>query len=630
MVNYKQMKNIESPTKQTRTGGGVLIFLLLVLALSAAVTFAYFTGSFKVKGESTFGNVDVSFSDAEKEITNSNFASVFMPEALVPGAPIDFSELRVKNESNTDIYTLLEFTATITNPDSSQVKTYTSWYNLAGEKVNIANIDKEASKILKGESGQAETLTYQVPIEIDNTYKNGKLKIDITTHAVQGRFGTTVGYEPLYASYLIIKNKNGESITSPVVDLTLVIDNATQTYRVKKNDTLQNAILETNTTANDYNSCGWFDDNEFLEVSELSNAITTNRTVYTKTASPLDTFCFMYNNDSNGEYYSVGGRLINGTTYLPSTTSYDRNDYNTCNPDPNISGDVVFPCRFKNDDGLDLPVTMLHMLTNGSNYGGAFVYCKNLTSVTFSASITKLDGKLFFYNAGPHTSISIHNKITFTSYDTTPFIASNFTEYKVSPNNPVLSTLCDGKLLTNKEKTLVYTPVSAMQDFVFPEGIKTINYACWQLNNYNKHVTFASSIEELESWAFGTCKKLESVTIPRDSCLTTIGSTAFIRNYELRSFYVTSLVNYIGQEAFEDCSKLKVVTIDSPTIYNALTGTDLNTCGGLIQYAETINVLKSVVDDYNNTNTFLNDTTKYTRTTTTIDGYEYYQYKKVA
>ena len=62
----------------------------------------------------------------------------------------------------------------------------------------------------------------------------------------------------------------------------------------------------------------------------------------------------------------------------------------------------------------------------------------------------------------------------------------------------------------------------------------------------------------------------------------------------------------IGNWAFSDCSKLSTVVIESDDIYNTSTGSSAN--GGLLYYATTIKVLKTIVDDPNNTNDYLNST----------------------
>ena len=64
--------------------------------------------------------------------------------------------------------------------------------------------------------------------------------------------------------------------------------------------------------------------------------------------------------------------------------------------------------------------------------------------------------------------------------------------------------------------------------------------------------------------------------------------------------------------AFSGCSNLTTVTIDSAEIYNDLTSN--TSCEYLIENAETIKVLKSVVDNPENINTYLNNESNFTKT----------------
>ena len=80
----------------------------------------------------------------------------------------------------------------------------------------------------------------------------------------------------------------------------------------------------------------------------------------------------------------------------------------------------------------------------------------------------------------------------------------------------------------------------------------------------------------------------------------------------IESIVIPSAITNIASGTFGNCSGLTSVTIESATIYNSLT--DLNACGNLIANATTIKVLKTIVDDVENTNEFLNTSGGYTVT----------------
>lgn len=109
----------------------------------------------------------------------------------------------------------------------------------------------------------------------------------------------------------------------------------------------------------------------------------------------------------------------------------------------------------------------------------------------------------------------------------------------------------------------------------------------------------------------GTSAPLEGLT-----------NSAFYGLDFVESIVIPSTLTTISNGTFENCNNLTTVTIESETIYNALT--DLNTCGDLIANATQIKVLKTIVDDTANINEFLNTTGGYTRTE---DG-NYYIYSK--
>ena len=90
----------------------------------------------------------------------------------------------------------------------------------------------------------------------------------------------------------------------------------------------------------------------------------------------------------------------------------------------------------------------------------------------------------------------------------------------------------------------------------------------------------------------------------------------------LNTITISSAVKTISDGVFEGLDSLTTVIIESEDVYNALT--DINSCGGLISNATNIKVLKSVVDNTNNVNAYLNSSDEYIKS----EEENYYNYSK--
>ena len=109
-------------------------------------------------------------------------------------------------------------------------------------------------------------------------------------------------------------------------------------------------------------------------------------------------------------------------------------------------------------------------------------------------------------------------------------------EIRVSPDNPALAAI-DGVLFGKADKKLIRFPAeSAVTEYAIPEGIEIIG-----------------------DYAFGSCEKLKSITIP--STVTYIGEDAFFADYGLTQMVIPGNVRAIGARAFWCCEFLKTVDI---------------------------------------------------------------------
>ncbi len=153
----------------------------------------------------------------------------------------------------------------------------------------------------------------------------------------------------------------------------------------------------------------------------------------------------------------------------------------------------------------------------------------------------------------------------------------------------------------------------------------------WAIGNYAfygckglKNVTIPKNVTMIAIYAFYGCTSLTSVQFEEGSQLETIGQYAFQNCSSLTSITIPSNVTTIVSSVFSGCTSLINITIESSTIYTQLTSTSTSCAGGILANAIEIHVLKDIVD--NNTNTYLNDETKFIK----FESDEYYIYLPAA
>ena len=146
----------------------------------------------------------------------------------------------------------------------------------------------------------------------------------------------------------------------------------------------------------------------------------------------------------------------------------------------------------------------------------AFNGCSNLTDITISANVTSI-GQGAFYNCSKLASISVN---------------------EANANYRSIG----GVLFAKDGKTLIQYPSGkSAEEYAVPDGVTNI-----------------------ESWAFGYCTRLTSVTIP-DS-VTSIGESAFLGCQNLVNVNIPNGVTVIELQTFWECSSLTSIIIpDSVT-----------------------------------------------------------------
>ena len=151
-------------------------------------------------------------------------------------------------------------------------------------------------------------------------------------------------------------------------------------------------------------------------------------------------------------------------------------------------------------------------------------------------------------------------------------------------------TSVDG-VLYNKDKTILmqYPKRKTNTTFSIPSTVVQINYKAFNFCSYIENIIIPSSITNLEKYSFDATYNLTTATI----------ESAYVYN---NSFvYNTALNRYLVHDS------------------------------KLLEYPTTIHVLASIVDDSNNGNAYLNDTSKYSKSAkVTIGEKEYYTFTKIS
>lgn len=182
-----------------------------------------------------------------------------------------------------------------------------------------------------------------------------------------------------------------------------------------------------------------------------------------------------------------------------------------------------------------------------------------------------------------------------------------------------------------------------------PEGVTSIGANAFGTCSYLLNISLPESLTSISSDAFSKCSNLQSIVIPNS--VTTMGSNIFSsckklkivklsENFaqiqsnsfsycsSLESIVIPKCVSSISVYAFMSCSKLSNVVIESISVYESATANNSTAdVGGLLNNANTIKVLATIVDNEENVNEFLNNSENYTRTLD--DDGVYYTYTKV-
>lgn len=319
---------------------------------------------------------------------------------------------------------------------------------------------------------------------------------------------------------------------------------------------------------------------------------------------------------------------LNGELALPSNlTSIGNSAFNGCS---GFSGGLTMPSNLKSigeyafygcsglTGSLDLPSNLISI----GSY--AFASCGFSGSITIPGNVTNI-GVAPFRSTVPLTGFYVE-----TSNSNYTSRASNGTECNIilEKSSGTLIQGCNYSTIPNDNSIFI------IGDSAF--------YFCSKLTGT---LIIPDSVISIGSDAFMFCSRLETLILPNSikkiGAVEKAAAAAFSGckftyveincNLEMNNFMDTTLdtikigseVTSIAKGAF-NFSTIKNIIVDSPIIYKDIVKPGFNTGWGYtMKSGMTINILQTADDS---TNSFLNDTSQFTQSTTTIDGQDYNVY----
>lgn len=187
----------------------------------------------------------------------------------------------------------------------------------------------------------------------------------------------------------------------------------------------------------------------------------------------------------------------------------------------------------------------------------AFSGCENLSSVTFeeNSQLTTIEEQVFTWSL--LTSITIPASVS--SIDPAAFnYCELLEEVVVEEGNAFYSSQGNCLIEKNSKKLILGLNSSVIPD---DSSVEIIGASAFNLATKREEIVIPKSIKVIEDYAFYMCSSLEKITFAENGALTTIGEGAFAECGRLKVVVLPEGLTTIGSEAFSKCDSLVSITI---------------------------------------------------------------------
>jgi hypothetical protein len=257
--------------------------------------------------------------------------------------------------------------------------------------------------------------------------------------------------------------------------------------------------------------------------------------------------CIMEGKAVLGEftYYSKLEEVI-----LPKNLENTSNDFEGTFQESVLLTKVVFPDTLKEIghgtficceklDNVNLPEKL-------ETIGGlAFSGCKSLKSIIIPANLFEIGGSAFQH-------------------------CESLEKFEIDEQNTHF-TVIDGVLFSKDKTKLISFPCgNKNQNYIVPNGVKIICDGAFAGSKI-RNITFPSSLEVIEGWAFRGCDYLETLYIP-DSVIE-IGELAFEFCDNIKNVRLSNNLKVLSGQVFGGCNNLKELEV--PASVKKIEGTAL-------------------------------------------------------